>query len=464
MKRNFSLKILFVSLILTVIIVISGGTSLLMRKFLVDSFVFFTYKNLKNTTSLIVRDIKKLMLSNHSKDLHTFIRDAENSIKNVKIQLFDFKKYSKKLNEGAYFNASKGILKGIYVVNRAPECAKCHTNNPIAFLSISLYNPGFSRYVKHINIFIAVFTLLMITGIFILTYIIFNKYIDTEMRSVLSTLDNVNRGNFSSRIAPEIRKSREFTILSKNINQTLSRLQRFIEEKEKEFLLQIQRADRLATVGELSSAIAHEIKNPLAGIRGAVQVIMDSEDLGGDLKKIFEEILRQIDRVTKTLKDLLSLSKDVTPQFNDVYLHKIIDGLFTLLKQQTEKNNITVKKNYDPDVNYIMADQEQLQQVFLNLILNAIQSMPSGGRLTVETKYLPFEKEKIKVKISDTGCGMSEEIVDRIFEPFFTTKPQGTGLGLYTTKRIIDLHGGTISVESQVGKGSTFTVILPVHR
>lgn len=458
--KKLSLKFLFSSINLFLFLLAGIGASLLMHGILREVFEGFTSKNLEKIALSTLREINKLMISGHGTEIGELMRQIEKEVGNLRIMI----EKEKKVKEGVFFDSKEFTLRLIHKINFTQECVKCHTSGQTPYyLHISLYEPSFRKHSRKLNIIIFTITLTMVIVTFLITYLTFNKFTDRELNILLRTLEEINAGILSSRVNPEERSTLEFTLLAKALNRTLSKLESYIKEREDEFARQIQRADRLATVGEIASAIAHEIKNPLAGISGAIQVIRDSETIQQEHKKIFNEILNQISRVSKTIHDLLSLAREVKPSFDRTHPHEILDRITTLLSKQIEKGNVKIIKKFHPDVPYIMADSEQLQQVFLNLLLNAIQAMPEGGTITVETEPLFLDKEKVKIKISDTGIGMDEEIMERIFEPFFTTKPKGTGLGLYTTRKIVEIHGGKIHVESTKGKGSTFTIILPVY-
>ncbi|MEW6374953.1 MAG: ATP-binding protein [Thermodesulfobacteriota bacterium] len=242
---------------------------------------------------------------------------------------------------------------------------------------------------------------------------------------------------------------------------------RDISEK-REIEARMRRMDKLASLGQLASGIAHEIKNPLAGIGSAVQVLSSSVQFDDSKKQVVKEVLKQIQRLDGTIKNLLRFAKPEKPNLAPNDLNEIIETVMFLVSQQAKKQNIQIHLDLKKDLPKVMIDPQQVQQAILNVVLNAAEAMPSGGTLTFSSKEIvttdPSKKEKkpyASLIISDTGTGMSEGVMAQIFNPFYTTKPAGTGLGLSITQRIIEQHNGRIDIKSEVGKGTSFTIDLP---
>ncbi|RPI11338.1 MAG: histidine kinase, partial [Zetaproteobacteria bacterium] len=232
------------------------------------------------------------------------------------------------------------------------------------------------------------------------------------------------------------------------------------------------RAERLATLGELAASLAHEIKNPLAGIAGAVRVMADELPASDQRKEIMEEILDQVHRLDKTVHDLLAFARPATPALAPCDLHRVLDRVLVLLAQDPAAMTVRIVRVYHSGLPPVHADAKQLGQVFLNLLLNAVQAMPDGGRITLRTALrgvngadgdgAASEARAVEVRFSDTGPGIPAPLVSEVFTPFFTTKPRGAGLGLSICRRIVEDHGGRIEVESPPGQGATFRVVLPL--
>lgn len=222
---------------------------------------------------------------------------------------------------------------------------------------------------------------------------------------------------------------------------------------------QLIQSERLAALGKLSAGIAHEINNPLSIISGHAQILRMEKSPGrAELKKTAEIIEKQIDRASSITDQLLQFSKRIKPRLKKLDVNEILKDTVVLLKQQLSQDKIKIVKHLSSKPAFIEADSLQLQQVFLNLIVNASHAMPDGGTLTIKTMVKDGDLE---INFTDTGCGIPERNLSKLFEPFFTTKEDGTGLGLSIAYGIIKAHKGDIQVKSEEGKGTTFTIILP---
>jgi two-component system nitrogen regulation sensor histidine kinase GlnL len=239
----------------------------------------------------------------------------------------------------------------------------------------------------------------------------------------------------------------------------------------KELEEDLKRADRLVLIGTLAAGLAHEIKNPLGGIKGAAQLLRRSSDNNPSVREFTDIMIREVDRVDQLIEQLLDLSRPAQLTLAPVNIHEILEDVLMLEGQTVNDREIHIRKRFDPSLPPIRGDRAQLTQVFLNLVKNAFQAMERSGALTittrVETDYHirgqgTGPNRFIWVDLADEGGGIREEDLAHIFSPFFTTKINGTGLGLATCYRIIKEHGGTIRVESTEGKGSIFKVSLVV--
>jgi PAS domain S-box-containing protein len=228
--------------------------------------------------------------------------------------------------------------------------------------------------------------------------------------------------------------------------------------KMKELQRQLIHSEKLATIGRLSAALAHEIKNPLAGISGAVQVIGENLPEGDSRQEIIKEILRQTKWLDNTINHLLLYSKP--RPLNKVYynIHTLLDQVIMVLQQEPQMAKVEIVRCYDEAFTKALIDPQQMEQVFMNIIINSLQAMPRGGNLTITTEQ---QRNKQLISFADTGVGIAAGMVLDIFEPFYTTKHRGTGLGLNISYNIVKSHNGTIKVKSELGKGSIFTIVLP---
>ncbi len=224
---------------------------------------------------------------------------------------------------------------------------------------------------------------------------------------------------------------------------------------------QLRRADRLSAMGELSAGMAHEVRNPLASIKGTAEILRDGID-SSDKKYEFAQILvREVDRLENVVRDFLRFAKPDKGVLEEVRICAAMDDVIGLIRQQAIKTGVEIEVDCSETLPLISGNFEQLKQAFLNFVLNALQVMPDGGRLTIKGEV---KQNFVRVGFADTGPGIPEELQGRVFNPFYTTRQEGTGLGLAITHRIIDAHGGRISLDSRPGEGATFTVELPIHK
>ncbi len=248
----------------------------------------------------------------------------------------------------------------------------------------------------------------------------------------------------------------------------------------KQMQMEVVRMDRLASMGVLASGIAHEVRNPLAGIKTMAQTLEEEMDPNDSRREYLTRIINQVNRLDELLKSLFSFAKPQQPDRKLQRLSEVIREVDILFEERFKKKNIKYIKKIDHQLPKIFVDFHQIQQVFINLYLNSLDAMPKGGEFEVSAEPIrtiiyPRDRRKkffieetkeslyIKVKVRDSGVGISPENKKVIFDPFFTTKPQGTGLGLSIVYRIIEEHKGEISVESEVGRGTTFTILLPTE-
>ena len=226
---------------------------------------------------------------------------------------------------------------------------------------------------------------------------------------------------------------------------------------------QIAQADKLASIGQLSAGIAHEINNPLGIILGYTQLLLRQEDRQTEKHQDLKTIEKHVRNCKTIVEDLLNFARTSSPKENQIQIDAALDEVVNFVQQHAALDHVKIEKNYDTSVPRMMLDEKKIKQVFMNLIMNARHAIGHHGTLSLSTTYQSDDSQVI-VRISDTGYGIEKKNLSRIFDPFFTTKPtgEGTGLGLSVSYGIIKNHNGDISVESRVGKGTTFTITLPV--
>ncbi len=254
-----------------------------------------------------------------------------------------------------------------------------------------------------------------------------------------------------------IKDSNENTIGAVEVFRDLSEI--------RELEMRLRNADKLAAIGAMAACIAHEIRNPLNGIEGFSALLARDLEDSDPKKKLVKNIIQGTKNLNKTVTELLIFARPIKLKLADYRVSEILDKtLFFVMEDLKQKgiDNIHIHKEYTMDMDIVKCDSEKLQQAFLNLCLNAVQSMICGGDLTVFTCTVEDDIGRgIQIGIKDTGMGIKKEVIHKIFDPFFTTKQEGTGLGLAIVNRIIEAHSGKIFIESVEGKGTTFSINLP---
>jgi len=354
------------------------------------------------------------------------------------------------------------ILSMVKPIYNDRRCHSCHGSKAkvIALLRVnySLNNTKKQIYDSSRNfifssIAITVFLSIMISLILLIL-------VKKPLNKMINTMSIIEQGNLNVRI--EYERKDEIGMLINSFNSMVDRLNFTRMELEQLHFEQLERADRLSSIGEMAAGIAHEIKNPLAGIYAAIGVVKN-EALPDDLRKsILGEVLEQVQRLDKTTNDLLFLGKPSLPELACVDVESLLDQTIRFASLNQNGANIEQRLELEGGLPPVYVDKKQIQQVFLNLLLNAFQSMDAaGGILVVRTSRSHHDgNEFVRIDFSDSGPGIPQKILDSIFNPFFTTKTHGTGLGLTICLKLVRLHNGDISVVSD-SSGTVFTVELP---
>jgi two-component system NtrC family sensor kinase len=235
-----------------------------------------------------------------------------------------------------------------------------------------------------------------------------------------------------------------------------------MERELREIQQALLQSEKLAAMGRLTSQIAHELNNPIYGIMNTLELLKTEIPPESKRRRILELSLSETQRLAEMLRNMLSFSKPEEEKRRPIKIDELIEGILLVMEKQMKESNIQVEVFFDPDIPEIMASTNQMRQVMLNIFKNAKEAMPKGGALFVRASK---EDNRVLIHIQDTGMGIPEEIRDKIFEAFFTTKQKvkGVGLGLSVCYGIIKDHGGEIKVESEEGKGTTFTISLPIE-
>lgn len=216
----------------------------------------------------------------------------------------------------------------------------------------------------------------------------------------------------------------------------------------------------LAQVGEMAAEMAHEFKRPLASIRSAVMLLEQEYELNEQAQALLEAVDGQLGKLTETMQDLFALAKPVELHSERVDMRDVVDGALAQLGSLTETEGRTVAREIEPDVPAVRGDAHRLEQAVLNVLLNGMEAMDAGGRLTVRMRGAG---DRVVVEVTDTGPGIPEEEIEKVVLPFYSTKPAGTGLGLPLVARVVAAHAGVLDIESEAGVGTRVTMQFPVH-
>ena len=315
--------------------------------------------------------------------------------------------------------------------------------------------------------------------VFLLVILYFSTTrITNPLKKMVVATQVISKGDLAHRLKVNSRDeigylAESFNLMTANLETANDKLvewtktlEKKVEERTKE-LREMQfhliQSEKLASLGKLAAGIAHEINNPLGGILIYSNLLLEDTDKDSPHYENLRKIVKETSRCKDIVKGLLEFARPKEPEASLIGVNDILENSLAIMEKQALFQNISIKKSYESDMPKITADSAQLQQVFINIILNAAEAMAGNGTLTLSTS-LNLDNKYVEVKFSDTGQGIKEEDMKRLFEPFFSTKEvgKGTGLGLAISYSIIQQHKGTIEAKSQVGKGSTFTVKLPV--
>ncbi|MGA8343295.1 MAG: ATP-binding protein [Candidatus Sulfotelmatobacter sp.] len=257
------------------------------------------------------------------------------------------------------------------------------------------------------------------------------------------------------------RRNDEIGDLGRNFNQMVQQLRESRVEIERLHRTQMSRAEHLATLGEMATGLAHEIRNPLAGIAGVIEIIGRDLPATSPARSVVKDVRQEIARINHIVTDLLQTARPHPPTVRKSDLNTTVEHAVMLGRQQALAKSVEISLQKDPSLAEVEHDSDQIHQVLLNLLLNALQAIDANGKITVTVK--PLGATAV-VQVADNGRGIQPDQLPNIFRPFYTTKGDGTGLGLSLARRIVEDHHGRIDVTSVVGKGTTFAVILPLRR
>jgi two-component system NtrC family sensor kinase len=379
-------------------------------------------------------------------------------------------------------NDSHSVLATIAPIYNEPACssAECHVHpaskQVLGVLDVAMSLTPTNQLIREQTVTIVTFGLAAVALIFLIVAFFVHRHVGGPVRRLVTGTQKIAGGDFSHRIP--LSGNDELTALADSFNRMTeslgrayaelrdlaSTLEQRVEQKTRELQSaqqQVIRTEKLASLGRMAAGVAHELNNPLTGMLTFAHLLArkapkDSQDYA-DLQLIIGET----NRCSKIIKDLLQFARESPPQRRPENLNEVIRQTILILQPQAQFHDIRLRLQLETDLPRSVVDAAQIKQVLMNILLNAAEAMPKGGDLTIATVSGP--PGKITIAVSDTGSGIAPEHLPSIFDPFFTTKDpgKGTGLGLSVSLKLIENHGGTIEVSSEVDRGSTFRILLP---
>jgi len=281
------------------------------------------------------------------------------------------------------------------------------------------------------------------------------RSIVAPLRGLVAAAERIQGGELGVEV--HVERQDELGDLGRTFNQMSRQLQTSTSQIQELHDEEMRRAAQLASVGELASGIAHEIKNPLAGMNSGMKLLAKRLGKDPDVRNILSQVQAQLDRIESAIRDLLSYARPKEPRLALLEPQQLVDRIVQLIEPQARGRGIRVQHTVASALPNIRVDAELMTQALVNLALNAIQASPRGGKLGIVVQRVANE---VHISVTDTGSGIAAEDQETIFKPFYTTKHQGTGLGLAITRSVVERHGGRLDLQSELGKGSTFTIVL----
>ncbi len=356
---------------------------------------------------------------------------------------------------------SNGTVRVMSAIHNTKGCGKCHegAGSHLGYLELNI-DVSSEGDIARLLLYSDFFGLFIVLLLFAASVVgIHSHFFQVPLTKLKLTIENIRNGQVGDTV--EIDTPGELKYLAENINSMSKELNSSKREIDVLHQKEIDRAGQLATVGELAASVAHEIRNPIAGIKSALEVILLQNENLQD-RPVYREMLTQTERVTQTMWALTSFALPKELDFKPCHIHNILDRCVLLNEKVFENKRVVLKQDYQADPDSISGDPEQLTQVFINMLLNAFQSCKnqSPPKIEIRTQRLT-DSGTLLIEIEDNGIGIKEEIVSNIYKPFFTTKAKGTGLGLSLCHSVITKHAGRIEVRPAEKRGVIFSIFLP---
>ena len=364
--------------------------------------------------------------------------------------------YDHVINKGKVWDDRAFVVNNWYITSYEP--IRDPDNKIIGSLYVGLLEEPYKEPQKIIVVFFIIMLSISTIASLLLLFFYTRKLLK-PMDNIMTMSKKIIAGDLTARCS--VHSSCDMGILCRTINQ----MAEYIEQREKELQKvtqqQICQSEKLASIGRLSAGIAHEINNPLTGVLTFAHLLKEKKNNSEEDTNDLDVIIRETTRVREIVKGLLDFARQTPFNKELLNINNILHQILILIKNQKEFRRIVIEENYAKNIPDCYCDKNQLQQVFLNIILNAGEAITNTGTITLTTS---IKLHHFVITIKDTGCGIKKENLNKIFDPFYTTKPvnKGTGLGLSISYGIIQQHGGYIECKSEEGKGTTFNIFLPV--
>ncbi|MGB3861756.1 MAG: ATP-binding protein [Candidatus Aminicenantaceae bacterium] len=346
----------------------------------------------------------------------------------------------------------------IFAIQNRDECFVCHSPEKkiIALLEINLIETPTVEFIYKTQLRSVIISFLALGILIFITLRLFEKIINRPLSQLKNKMKQVQGGNLRVQLRPL--KNDDIGDLTQSFNIMVANLRQAKQQIEELHDRELEKAGHLASIGELAAGLAHEIKNPIAGIKGALEVINQRTDPADPQKEIFTEILQQIDRIYNIVQDLLSYARPREINLKPINPNECIQRAVTLAQSQIQDKDIKFHFEKSKEDIQILCDENKIQEVVLNLLINSIAAIEEKGEISIGLNQK--NDRWLEIAIRDDGKGIKVEHLTQVFNPFFTTRRRGTGLGLSICKKIIEAHKGSIDVQSEEGKGTVFTIRL----
>jgi two-component system, NtrC family, sensor kinase len=432
----------------------------------------FLYQLKDEITNIHDGRLLKKLLKNMEKSKHvmnTYLLDAWGNVRQATdttsgaamLDIRNFEVSGDEMSVKIYRNQHVPISRAFLHVYNSPECYKCHSpqQSTLGYVVIDFSLQDRTNYIAVARTSSIAFTIIMVVIILIFVLLMHYRFVKKSLYGFSNTIFDINQGDLSRRVS--IPESKELGQLGKSFNQMMEKFQ----ETQKKLLYyhqkELQDAQKLASIGEMSARLAHDIRNPLTGIVNSIEVIA-GEMKDSPYRPILEEIQRQAGRVNIAISNMLKYSRPMEINPREGNINDLVESLVLFLKSQKVNKKINFILELQEGIPTCKCDQEQLENIIMNLGMNAIQAIEKEGQIIFRTSYDKSSK-MISISVEDSGPGIPPDKESEVFKPFFTTKTEGTGLGLAIAKDIIEKHNGDIWFENLPGTGCKFTISFPLE-